>query len=417
VKHDDQTITALQRVVLSSALSSADALSAIRGVIEDGHFPDRTMRRVWRAIIEVADAGETLSDVAVADRLRGQIENAYSVVADIATTEAHRGPVSARHHATLLRQHAADRALSTHLRAAIDKEIDPAALAARVREITERWAAHVAAPADERTGLREVLEDALAAEERGDVESVVSLRDWPRTDTLLGGMRGGEIIVVAGRPGHGKSAWAGSAALQVAGAGVPVQFFSLEMSARDVALRMARSLARSTLQNAGELRQAVAGMERLPLEIVDSCCGSVDGILARITQAHRAGRCGLAVVDYLQLLNDGGGENRTQEVTRITRRLKVVARTLNIPVVLLSQLSRGIETRRDSTPVLSDLRESGSIEQDADKVLFISRPGSYGSGDPAEASVIVAKNRCGCVGKVKMSFVGEIYTFLEVDDG
>lgn len=207
-------------------------------------------------------------------------------------------------------------------------------------------------------------------------------------DKATSGLHGPDLIVLAGRPAMGKTALANGIAMAAARSGVPVMFFSLEMSAAQLGARFLADMTgvsterqRSghvTDDEAQRLVYATADMERLPLYIDDTPAASVTQLRMRVRALARTQGCGLVIVDYLQLLvSSGKSENRVQELSKITRDLKVLAKEVGVPVLALSQLSRQVESREDKRPMLSDLRESGTIEQDADSVWMLYRHEYY----------------------------------------
>lgn len=245
-----------------------------------------------------------------------------------------------------------------------------------------------------------------------------------RLDVLTGGWRGGQLVVLAGRPGMGKSAAMLHFARTAAVAGVPVCVFSLEMPDTQLAGRM---LVGGSGVNSGSFRtgdidadswrrleQAAAELSALPVYFSDCANITMGTIRSQCKAMARRGRCGMVIIDYLQLLDTASrntNSTREREIAAASRSAKLLAKELDVPVILLSQLSRKIEERTDKTPMLSDLRESGAIEQDADMVLFIDRPAMYGRAEidagrygtiPAEGVGLlhIAKNREGATGCV-----------------
>ncbi len=225
----------------------------------------------------------------------------------------------------------------------------------------------------------------------------------------------------------GKSSWALGAAHHVARTGVPVAFFSLEMTRAELAERLMCADARvdSAQAQAGELSasswsqlmEAANRLSELPLYIEDTGLLTVTTIRARARRIARAGGgLGLIVVDYMQLM-EGRGENRQQEIAAISRGLKQLARDLDVPVLALSQLNRGVEVRENKRPRLADLRDSGSIEQDADVVLFLYREEYYSPSNPDTqglSEIEVAKHRTGRTGTVTQTFVAKYASFEDV---
>lgn len=268
-------------------------------------------------------------------------------------------------------------------------------------------------------------------------------------DRMLGGLHPSDLLILAGRPSMGKTGLAANIAFNAALAkmkgetsGAPVLFFSLEMSAEQLATRLLASESRisSDRIRRGDIRQddflsltqASRRIYEAPLYIDDTPALTVTGLRNRARRLQRQEGLGLIVIDYLQLLDGGDrkSDNRVQEISQITRNLKALAKELNVPVMALSQLSRAVEQRDDKRPQLSDLRESGSIEQDADVVMFVYREEYYESRKeppPAtekhaewqarmesiynKAEVILAKQRHGPIGTVRLYFDGAYTKF------
>ena len=315
---------------------------------------------------------------------------------------------------------------------------------------------------DFRTSLISAVELAQVAHQRDGKLSGV-LTGLTDLDKKLGGQHASDLLVLAGRPSMGKTALATNIAYNAARAykdtdgaeGAVVGFFSLEMSAEQLATRILseRVKVSSDRIRKGDLSdseftklvQESQTLHDLPIFIDDSPALSASQLRTRARRLKRVHGLGLIVVDYLQLMSPGPGvrrENRVQEVSEITRGLKTLAKKLNVPVLALSQLSRAVEQREDKRPQLSDLRESGSIEQDSDVVMFIYREQYYlERAEPQhrpdesmeryaerhdawvqrceeahnKAEVIIAKQRHGPVGKVHLFFEGEFTRFGDLD--
>ena len=287
----------------------------------------------------------------------------------------------------------------------------------------------------------------------------------------IGGLHRSDLIIIAGRPGMGKSSLATNIAFAAAqrfqreteegiepgkGAGAAVALFSLEMSADQLATRILAEesgissenlrMGKISQQEFRQLARAAGELQSLPLYIDDTPGLTIAGLRARARRLKRQKGIGMVVIDYLQLLQGSGkssNDNRVQEISEISRGLKQLAKELDVPVIGLSQLSRAVEQREDKRPQLSDLRESGSIEQDADIVLFIYREDYYVAsrepkrpveGDDAKAhemheewardmsrvyglaELIVAKQRHGATGKVRLKFDARITKFSDAAD-
>jgi replicative DNA helicase len=288
----------------------------------------------------------------------------------------------------------------------------------------------------------------------------------------IGGLHNSDLMILAGRPGMGKTSLATNIAYNAASRyirdkedgiedaknmGAPVAFFSLEMSADQLATRIlaeqsgisgeALRMGKISRQDFQNLSRAARELQNLPLYIDDTPGLTIAALRTRARRLKRRHNIGFIVVDYLQLLQGSSkaGDNRVQEISEISRGLKTLAKELNVPVMALSQLSRAVEQREDKKPQLSDLRESGSIEQDADMVLFVFREDYYVAareprrpmdGDDPKAfddhakwamemervyglaELIVAKQRHGATGKVKLKFDAKITKFSDhIDEG
>jgi len=290
-------------------------------------------------------------------------------------------------------------------------------------------------------------------------------------NSKIGGLHRSDLLILAGRPGMGKSSLATNMAFAAAqrfirdqedgidpakSAGAPVAIFSLEMSADQLATRILSEesgissenlrMGKISQQEFRQLARAAADLQTLPLYIDDTPGLTIAALRARARRLKRQKGIGMVVIDYLQLLQGSGkssSENRVQEISEISRGLKQLAKELDVPVLALSQLSRAVEQREDKRPQLSDLRESGSIEQDADIVMFIYREDYYVAsrepkrpmdGDDAKifeayeqwqrdmervygtAELLIAKQRHGATGKVKMKFDSRITKFSDLAD-
>jgi replicative DNA helicase len=249
-------------------------------------------------------------------------------------------------------------------------------------------------------------------------------------DRLTAGLQKGDLIVLAARPSMGKTAFVLNIAENVAvKEELPVLVFSMEMGASQLALRMVGSLGRINQQNLrtgrladeewGRLAEAVDRLGKSQIFIDETPALTVAELRARARRMARqfGGTLGLICIDYLQLMSGsssgGNGENRATELGEISRGLKALAKELQCPVIALSQLNRSVETRPDKRPMMSDLRESGAIEQDADVIMFIYRDDYYNkeSKEPGVAEIIIAKQRNGPVDTVRMTFVKPLTRF------
>ena len=249
-------------------------------------------------------------------------------------------------------------------------------------------------------------------------------------DKLTTGLKRGELIIIAGRPSMGKTALAMNIAESCAlKEKKSVAIFSMEMGSEQIATRLLGSVAKvnQNKMRTGELDEndwteiadALGKLNEAPLFIDEGSALNSYELRARARRLHRSteGGLGLIIVDYIQLMSPLGninGENRATEISEVSRSLKSLAKELNVPVIALSQLNRNVDSRPDKRPQMSDLRESGAIEQDADVIMFIYREEVYNPDtlDKGIADIILAKQRSGPIGDVRLTFVGE-YTRFE----
>lgn len=248
-------------------------------------------------------------------------------------------------------------------------------------------------------------------------------------DAMTSGFGRSDLIILAGRPSMGKTALGLQIAYNIAKEHqLPVAIFSLEMSQEQLAQRLlaSESEIESNRLRSGRISQAeleplskaMANLSELPLYIDDNANLTVTQMRSQVRrlQSEQRKKLGLVLLDYLQLMEGSGSDNRVQELSRITRNLKGLAREIDVPVIALSQLSRGVEARTNKRPMMSDLRESGSIEQDADLVIMLYRDEYYNPDtvDRGIAEVIVTKHRNGPTGTVKLLFKAEFTKFLSL---
>lgn len=271
----------------------------------------------------------------------------------------------------------------------------------------------------------ERMETLLARDSQSDITGVAT--GFADLDRLTAGLQPGDMLVVAGRPSMGKTAFALNIAEHV---GVelrlPVAIFSLEMSGPQLATRFLSSVGRidqTKLRNGrlsddewDRMTVALGKLHEAPIHIDETGAINSTDLRARARRLHRQfGKLGLIIIDYLQLMSSNrDGENRATEISEISRSIKALAKELQVPIIALSQLSRKVEERNDKRPLMSDLRESGAIEQDADIIMMMYREEYYkpDTQDKGTAEVIIAKHRNGPTDTVRLTFLGE-YTKFE----
>ncbi len=269
------------------------------------------------------------------------------------------------------------------------------------------------------------------AENKGKLRGIPT--GYKEYDAITNGLQKGTLILLAARPGVGKTSFAMNIAVNAAvNEGKKVAIFDLEMSREELMQRALASLAKVNLANvlngtmsSDEWKRIWTAEKKLAqssLYVDDSSVITPLEILSKCRKLKMTDGLDMVVIDYLQLMTMGKSnrESRTQEVSDLTRSLKVASKELNVPIILLSQLSRAVEVRDDHKPILSDLRESGSIEQDADIVLFLYNPEKYNDvqtqDEPGTVYLLISKHRAGRLAEIKLRWVGEFTTYLNYDE-
>lgn len=395
--------------------------------LQTEHFYRERHQRIWRAMTSLYGAGEPVDVLTVANQLQrtSELEQVGGRAEIDALTAATPAVGNLRRYARIVRDHAYMRAV---LAATYEIQATIAARAMSAEEVVddaERRIFSLGRRARQDRAVR--LSDAVAGEidrlqeaGRSDRAVVGLTTGFDRLDATIGGLQSGNLIVLAARPSIGKTSLALNIAEHVAfHEQRPVVVASLEMSESELVQRYLSGDARISNDRLrkGRLDQAewkrvltsAARTEGVPFTILDEGDLSVFELHAKARAiAARDGALGLLVVDYLQLMRpqDRGTGNRTEDVSQMSRGLKRLARDLQCPVLALSQLNRGVEQRADRRPLLADLRESGSIEADADVVLMLYRDDYYepDSERPGETDVLVRKNRHGALGEIVLAF-------------
>jgi replicative DNA helicase len=394
-------------------------------------------RLVYRAMLELYEGSQGIDAVTVTEQLRqhGTLEEAGGEAAIHALAGSVPAAGNVRHYAQIVKDNALLRRLLT---TTYDIQSSVSAHDAAPRDLVERAeramldVAHDDRQKDFRK-IDEVLDLELEKLHKLSVDGTAITgvpSGFKDLDDITGGFQPGNLIVIAARPSMGKSCLvtniAENATLEH---GHPVALFSLEMSETELAQRFISSQARIKGEELRKGRVAenrwpkiVETTNRLaqaPLYIDDSSDVGLLEIRAKARRLHAQHALGLVIVDYLQLMRaEGRVENRVEQVGQMSRGLKILARELHVPVIALSQLNRAVEQRTDKVPLLSDLRESGSIEQDSDLVVFIYRDEYYNedSEREGEADLVVAKHRNGALGKVTLTFRKEYPKFMNFVD-
>lgn len=386
--------TDLERAVLGALLLEGEAITEVNDILTPEMFFNEQYSAVFRAMQGIFDKGGRIDLLTVKNAVKGKVG-----VRDLAAlTNTVASAINIQRHAHLLKEHYIARMLlegAAKTQAAIlsrDEDVDAilskecdtlntiqqAVIGTRQAKEMRDWAQDAMKRAEERT---------VRAKEGMPLGISTGLK---QLDNTLGGWQKGELVVIAARPSMGKTAILLHFALQAARAKHPVAVFSLEMQGEQLTDRLYPAVANvdATAFKAGKLSDADFGelekgcreLSTLPITIDDTPVQSMRHIRTRAMLLQRRGGLDIVFVDYLQLMEmrtERGG-NREQAVAQTSKALKTLAKELDIPVVLLAQLNRDVEKREDKTPMLSDLRESGGIEQDADVVLMLHRPARYG---------------------------------------
>jgi replicative DNA helicase len=427
-----------ERGVLGSILLLPIVCDDVALILRAEDFYDEANRRIYTHLREMHDEGRRIDTMLLVERLRSQGE--FELVGGAAylaeVVQSVPTAANATYYAEIVKNKATLRSLiysSTEiLRDAYDESVDPREMLASAEQkifaiLDDRGAGAV-------SNIRDILQEAMVRIDArmknehtiGGVET--GFRDF---DTMTGGLHESELIILAARPSMGKTALALNIAEHCSmQAGAGTLFVSLEMSSVELADRMLCSLAEvngqrlrnGTISNDDRRRlvEKAAEMSQAPLYVDDSPSRTVTEIAAAARRLKRKSGLGLIVIDYLQLIEpDNSRDPRQEQVAKIARRLKGMARELKVPVLCLAQLNRQAEVSRDNRPRLSHLRESGAIEQDADVVMFIHREEYYQTNEEdrakvaGQADLIVAKQRNGPVGDVKLAWHKDVTRFRD----
>jgi replicative DNA helicase len=425
-----------EQSLVGGLMLNKTAWDKVADVVTAEDFYRNDHRIIFSAIASLVDGGNPCDVVTVSEFLdqHGNLDKAGGLEYLAALANETPGAANARAYANIVREKSMLRSLieagneisgsafGTDGRTATEL-VDEAE--SRVFEIAEKGARTKAGF----KSLKEILPETvdridLLHQSDGDITGIST--GYNEFDKMTAGLQGGDLIIIAGRPSMGKTTLAINIAENAAiGGKVPTAIFSMEMPSQQLAFRMISSLGRvdQTHLRTGNfpdedwsrINTAVQLMSDAPIFIDDSAGLSPTEIRARARRLHREHNLGLIVIDYLQLMQvPGNKENRATEISEISRSLKALAKELNVPVIALSQLNRSVEQRTDKRPVMSDLRESGAIEQDADLILFIYREEVYNQDTPKKglADIAIAKQRNGPIGDFILTFVGR-YTKFE----
>jgi replicative DNA helicase len=419
--------------VLGSMMLSGDAIAQVIEILTPTDFYRPGHGLIYEAMVNLYAHGEPVDAVTTLEELRRRstLEEAGGALYIHHLVESVPTPASAVHYARIVADHALLRRLiaaaSNIIQKAFDVPQDPEGLADEAEGLIYGVSRH--SEKDEVVPLSDLVHESMEALERlheRDSAFAGLPTGFSDLDSLLQGLHPSNLIIVAARPGIGKSSFVTNLARNAAvDSGVPVAMFSLEMSRSEIGMRLlcgearvpwdkVRS-ARVGPEDWGRIVEAAEALDRAPIYIVDSGNVTIVDIRAKARRMKSSAQgLGLIIVDYMQLMSSHQRvENRQQEIAEISRSLKLLAKELELPVIAVSQLNRDPERRQDKRPQLADLRESGAIEQDSDVVMFIHREDVF-NDDPAVkglAEIIVAKHRNGPTDKVPLTFLPHLTQF------
>lgn len=416
-----------EMAVLGGIMLDNSMIDICTGILGVSDFYKQSHRTIYKAILEIYNNGNNVDIVNLMSNLTesNELERIGSVAYLIGLMD--NVPVAAyvKQYANTVKARSVQRGLIMTAQEAMQKAYDleaPGAIIDGLEDNLKTLArsnnkdsfSNVADYLDETT---QQIEQIINGERINGVKT--GFYDF---DSMTGGLKKGGLYVLAARPSQGKTALAMQIAENVAANGANVLVQSLEMAAPELLKRMVSASSKINLQrdkyndnDVKALKEALDILGNIKLFINDRASKTVNEIISSAKDFKRVhGDVGLIVIDYLQLIESTGTENRTQEVSKISRKLKLLARDLDTPVLVLSQLSRGVESRTNKRPVLSDLRDSGAIEQDADLVAFIYRDEYYNPSpeNAGLAEIIISKQRNGPVGTVKMFFIADHVRFV-----
>ena len=418
--------------VLGSMMLTTEAANVVSEMLRGQDFYQPSHETIFNTIVELNGRAEPADAITVAGELKrtgvlskvGGAAYLHTLIASVPTA------ANAAYYARIVRERAIMRRLVTAGTRVV--QLGYADAGGDVDEIVDQAQAEVYAVSDGRetsdyVSMDKMSTDILIALEdieknQGKLNGVPT--GFTDLDELTQGLHGGQMIIVAARPAMGKSTLAldfcRSASMKH---GITSLIFSLEMSSQEIAMRLlsAESGVRLSKMHAGmnsnewqKVAETSSRMSAAPLYVDDSANITISEIRSKCRRLKQQENLGLVVIDYLQLMTSGRQvESRQQEVSAMSRNLKLLAKDLDIPVIAVAQLNRNSEGRTDRKPMMSDLRESGSLEQDADIIILLHRPDYYDKEDrPGEADIIVAKHRAGATATVTALFQGDMARFV-----
>ncbi|MCE7914527.1 MAG: replicative DNA helicase [Nitrosomonas sp. PRO4] len=428
-----------EQSVLGGLMLDNNAWDKVADIITDSDFYRQDHRQIYHHICKLIEQNRPADVITVAESLEtsAELQTVGGLAYIGAIVQNTPSAANIRRYAEIVRERSIMRNLAQVGVEIADSAYNPAGRSAanlldeaeaKVFEIAEEGARGKEGFVDIQPLLKQVVERIELLYSQDNPSNVTGIASgFHDLDQKTSGFQPGDLIIVAGRPSMGKTAFSLNIAEHVAlELNKPVAVFSMEMGGVQLAMRMLGSVGkldqhkvrtgRLDDQDWPKLTHALGKLNEAPIFIDESAALNALEVRARARRLCRQyGELGLIVIDYLQLMSSASqGENRATEISEISRALKGLAKELKVPVIALSQLNRSLEQRPNKRPVMSDLRESGAIEQDADVILFIYRDEVYNPDSPDKgiAEIIIGKQRNGPIGKIDLTFLGE-YTRFE----
>ncbi len=428
-----------EMALLGSVLVDREIMDKVGEIVKPSDFYAHVHETIYAVLLDLYDRGEPLDKITVTEALRQRdaLERVGGLSYISALMDTVQTAASASYYAKIVREKAILRSLIhagtqiTQLGYEAEEDVEEALDASEqlVYQIGERQMAGDFVP------VNRLMKDAFDHIDRlfhmrGDRTGVTS--GFKDVDAMTTGFQPGNFVILAARPGMGKTSFALNMAVAAARENnEPVAFFSLEMSNDELVQRLICSEAELSMHDMrrGNIKQhqwegisrAMSSLNELSIYLDDSGALSVTEVRSRCRRLKSSGKLSAIFIDYLQLLRPGvltRNANRNEELSEICRTLKVTAKDLGVPIIALAQLNRGVESRNDKRPMLADLRDSGSLEQEADMVAFLFRDGYYNpeGPEPDATEFIIAKHRNGPTGTVKLRFQKEYTRFVPYAD-
>jgi replicative DNA helicase len=428
-----------EMALLGSVLVDREMMAAVGELVRPSDFYAHVHEAIFTVLYDLFERGEPLDKISVAEELRRRdlLERVGGLSYLSALMDTVQTAASARYYATIVHEKAVLRSLihaGTEItQLGYEGEEDVASALDQSEQLVYRIG--------ERRGITEFMPvNRLMKEAFDHIDRLFHMRGdrtgltagFHDIDAMTTGFQPGNFVIVAARPGMGKTSFALNMAVSAAReSGEPIAFFSLEMSNNELIQRLICAEARISMNDMrrGNIKQhqwedisrAMGMLNELPIYLDDVGALTVSDVRSRCRRLKSTGGLSAIFIDYLQLLRPGvltRNANRNEELSEICRTLKVTAKDLGVPIVALAQLNRGVETRTDKRPMLADLRDSGSLEQEADIVAFLFRDGYYNpeGAEPDLTEFIIAKHRNGPTGTVKLRFQREYTLFVPYAD-